>query len=57
MIFELLKRAIEQNNVFMTKDMIQLMTEMFYTAGKITDTEHTEIINMLSVGETPPIVE
>ena len=53
MIFELLKRAIEQKNSFMTEDMIRLQIEFFYTAGRLTETEYNELVEMLTPAEIP----
>lgn len=47
MIKELIKRAITQNNPFMTKDMIRLQIEFFYTAGRLTEEERNELLNLL----------
>ena len=47
MIYELLKRAIEQQNVFMTEDMIRLQIEFFYTASRITEDQYNELTGML----------
>ena len=47
MVYELLKRVIEQQNPFMTKDMIRLQIEFFYTAGRLTEEERNELLNLL----------
>lgn len=47
MVYELLKRVIQQQNSYMTKDMILLQIEFFYTAGKLTDEQYTELKAML----------
>lgn len=47
MVYELLKRVIEQQNSFMTKDMIMLQIEFFYTAGKLTEEQYNELLAML----------
>ena len=47
MIKELIKRAITQNNPFMTKDMMRLQIEFFYTAGRLTEEERNELLNLL----------
>lgn len=47
MIKELIKRAITQNNPFMTKDMIRLQIEFFYTAGRLTEEARNELLNLL----------
>jgi hypothetical protein len=55
-IKELLKRAIEQKNPFMTKDMVALQIEFFFAAGKLTSEDHAELTAMLNQPE-PPAVE
>ena len=52
MVYELLKRVIEQQNPFMTKDMIRLQIEFFYTAGRITEEERNRLLEKLN-----PVVE
>lgn len=47
MVYELLKRVIEQQNPFMTNDMIRLQIEFFYTAGRLTEEERNELLNLL----------
>lgn len=47
MVYELLKRAIEQKNSFMTMDIIRLQIEFFYTAGRLTEQEHNELMHLL----------
>ncbi|MCM8901335.1 hypothetical protein KVG29_08890 [Caldicoprobacter algeriensis] len=51
MVFELLKRAIEQRNAFMTEDIIRLQIEFFFTAGKLTQEEYNELVAMLPAEE------
>lgn len=48
MIYTLLKKAIEQKNLFMTSDMLSLQVEFFHTAGKITDAERAELVTLLT---------
>lgn len=48
MVFELLKRAIEQKNPFMTEDIVRLQIEFFYTAGRLTQEEYNILITMLT---------
>lgn len=52
MIYELLETAIEQQNSFMTRDMVMLQIEFFYTAGRITEEERDELTKKLN-----PVVE
>jgi hypothetical protein len=47
-VYELLKKAIEQNNAFMGKDMIQLQTEFFFVAGKISQEQYDELVALLN---------
>lgn len=47
MIKELIKRAITQNNPFMTKDILKLQIEFFYTAGRLTEEDRDELLNLL----------
>lgn len=51
MIKNLLEKAIEQKNSFMTMEMIALQIEFFFTAGRITDMERQELLDKLY----PPI--
>jgi hypothetical protein len=51
MIKELLKRAIEQKNAFMTEDMIQLQIEFFTAAGKLTEDDKAELLALLPASE------
>ena len=53
MIRLLLQKAIEQNNAFMTKDMIELQIQMFFALGKITEQDVVELIELLR----PTVVE
>jgi hypothetical protein len=55
MVYELLKRAIEQKNPYMPEDMLRLQTEFFATAGKITTTEKEELLALLPPVEEPTI--
>lgn len=48
MVFELLKRAIEQKNPFMTEDIIRLQIEFFYTAGRLTQEEYDTLTSMIT---------
>jgi hypothetical protein len=48
MVYELLKKAIEQNNAFMGKDMIRLQIEFFFVAVKISQEQHDEIVALLN---------
>lgn len=52
MIYELLETAIEQQNSFMTRDMVMLQVEFFYTAGRITEEERNRLLEKLN-----PVVE
>ncbi|MSS43800.1 hypothetical protein FYJ27_08670 [Anaerosalibacter bizertensis] len=52
MIYELLETAIEQQNSFMTRDMVMLQIEFFYTAGRITEEERNRLLEKLN-----PVVE
>ena len=52
MIYKLLETAIEQQNSFMTRDMIMLQIEFFYTAGRITEEERSKLLEKLN-----PVVE
>lgn len=54
MIKELIKRAITQNNPFMTKDMLKLQIEFFYTAGRLTEEDRDELLNLLEPAATNP---
>lgn len=56
MIFELLNRAIEQKNSYMSEEMLQLQVEFFYTAGRLTDGERATL-NVLLDGSTQNTVE
>jgi len=51
MVFELLKKAIEQKNPFMTEDIIRLQIEFFYTAGRLTQEEYDQLIAMITPEE------
>lgn len=54
MIKELLVRVINiQNNPFMSKDTIALQIEFFAVAGKITEEDRVELLNMLYPPEQP----
>ena len=55
MIYQLLKKAIEQKNTFMTPDMIALQIQFFLATGKITAEEADELMGMLYPPE--PVVE
>jgi len=48
MVKELLRRAIEQKNVFMNNDLLQLQIEFFTAAGKITEDDKTELLGILN---------
>lgn len=54
MVKELLKKAIEQNNPFMTKDMIKLQIEFFssVTPPKLTEEDKQELLSLLE-----PVIE
>ena len=52
MIYELLETAIEQQNSFMTRDMVMLQIEFFFTAGRITEEERSKLLEKLN-----PVVE
>ena len=54
MVYELLKRVIEQQNPFMTKDMLKLQIEFFYTAGRLTEEDRDELLNLLEPAATNP---
>lgn len=47
MIRNLLEKAIEQKNSFMTMEMIALQIEFFYTAGRLTAEERQELLDKL----------
>ena len=53
MIKLLLERAIQQKNQFMNDDMIKLQIEFFTTAGRITENDRLELLEMVE----PPIEE
>lgn len=53
MIYDLLKTAIEQENMFMTKDLLKLQTEFFFEKGKINELERAKLISLLEGQETP----
>lgn len=48
MVYELLEKAIEQQNSFMTREMVMLQIEFFHTAGKLTDEEKDKLLNKLN---------
>jgi hypothetical protein len=48
MVYQLLKRAIEQQNSFMTKDMIALQINFYFTLGKLTQAEFDELNELLN---------
>jgi hypothetical protein len=55
---ELLAKAIEQKNEFMSDDIIRFGIELFNTAGKIDDVEKAELMGMFPIeymgeGEQP----
>jgi hypothetical protein len=54
MVYELLKKVIEQQNAFMTTELIQLQIEFFYTAGRIGDVQRNELTAKLTPPEVPP---
>jgi len=56
MVYQLLQRAIEQQNSFMTKEMIALQVNFYFTAGKLTQAEHDELMATLYPPE-PVVVE
>lgn len=49
MIYKLLATVIEQQNSFMTRDMIILQIEFFYTAGRITKEEKNKLLEKLNI--------
>jgi hypothetical protein len=51
MVYQLLKKAIEQSNSFMTKDMIALQIVFYLTVGKITQAEADELNLMIAPQE------
>lgn len=49
MVYELLKKVIEQQNSFMTREMVMLQIEFFYEAGRITEEERDRLHTKLGI--------
>lgn len=59
MLYELFKRAIEQNNTLWSKDLLRLQIEIAYRLhGALEEEQYNELANLLKpVESTPEVTE